>query len=233
MHTKSKRHKWPLYVLCIFLAGLVSSCFAMQASYTAGNQQLVLIFALASGVMCVASCISFWGLMVGIVARRAQTKVSATMHSGHDDQDYRAVFSLKDRISLLFLTVGSALLTAFSFAHSGHYPMKALFVGIFIFCSIAAYRHCSMSVLFGRSMIEVKTGLFTRYSELYSQVVALTVAPRSLKLRFADGRKLSILPGFGDMAQIATLLEKRTKATPEFIGWNGGENPPRSTRPQD
>jgi hypothetical protein len=233
MRSKSKRPQRSIYLLCLFVVGLIISCSAMQVAYNAGNRQLVVIFALASGITCIGSCLSFWGFMVGFAAQRHQARVPASMHSDRDGQDYRARFFLKDRISLLCLTVGSALLTGFSFSRPGHYPMKALFVGMLVFSSITAYRHCLMSVLFTKRAIEAKVGLFTHYSKPYDQVVALTVAPRSLKLRFADGRKLNILPGLGDMAKIATLLEERINITPEFIGWNGSKNPPTSTHSQN
>ena len=231
MRPRFKSSERPIYFLCIFVAGLLVSCSAMQASYNAGNRDLVVIFALATGVTCIGSCLSLWASMVGVAARRKQAMASAMLHSVHDGQDYRAVFSLKDRVCFLFLAVGSALLAGFSFAYPGHYSMKALLVGIFAFSSITTYRHSSMSVLFAERTIEAKVGVFTHYSEQYDQVVALTVAPRSLKLRFSDGRKLTISPGFGDIGKIATLLERRIKITPEFIGWNGGENPPKSTHP--
>jgi hypothetical protein len=135
------------------------------------------------------------------------------------DQDYIARHSLKDRITFLVMTLTSGFLLTLFLTQPGQWLVKCLLFGICCFSAFWAYVFFVSSVRFSSDLIQVKVQPFVDYSRTYGDIEALKEQKGSLKVQFAGGKSLSLPAGLGDSKKIASIFEKKTDITPEFLRW--------------
>ena len=200
----------------VLVVGLIISCIAMQAAFSSGDRQLAQLFAIFSVALCISSTLSIYLHAVRYVERRKLERAQAHVRVLNSDRDYRATYSLKDRITFSILTVGSALFAYFALVHHGQLWVTILISAMFLFCAVTLYRYLFTSVWFTDKLVVVEVKLITRYSEPYRSVTAMRAQPGNLRIEFSDRRTLNLPSGLGDLARITAILENHVESLPDF-----------------
>ena len=209
-----KRH---FIVSGVLVVGLIVSCIAMQAAFNSGNRKLTVFYAVSSAILCIVSSLSVFLQAVRYVEHKKLKSERERVSILSDHCDYKAKYSLKDRIVFSFLTAGSILLCCFFYKHTGHYWLKIVISAILIFCLVTVYRYFFTTVWFTDKLIVVEVKLFTNYSESYKSVTALRTRLGKLLIQFADGRTLNLPSGLGNSVRIASIIEERVKIASEYL----------------
>ena len=131
-----------------------------------------------------------------------------------DRGDYVARFSTGAKITHLCLSAGLALATGFLFYHSVPWPIRLVIGALLTVNCIFAYRVCFTTVRFSSQDICIRIVPFVHFSEPYSDITAIQGEVGTLKLRFADGRSMSLWSGLGDSNELVSILMRNTDVLP-------------------
>jgi hypothetical protein len=133
---------------------------------------------------------------------------------------YLAKHPAKAKVVSCCLMGAHVLMVAFFLAHIS--AVDILWVGIFsfllAFCCFYAYRVFLTKVQFADEDLSIRIGTY-RLSEKYRDITEIRVEKRTgtLKLRFTDGKAITLWSGLGDSARIAEILSEKTDVLPQFV----------------
>ena len=130
------------------------------------------------------------------------------------DGDYVANFSTGAKITYLCLSAALALATGFLFYHSAPWLMRVAIGALLIVNCISAYRVCFTTIRFSSQEISIRIVPFVHFSEPYRDITAIQAKAGILKLRFADGRSMSLWSDLGDSDEIVSILMRNTDVLP-------------------
>jgi hypothetical protein len=223
--SRSKSKKWPICLFALLIVGLIISCAGMQESFNVGNRQLTLIFALSSGVLCVGSCLCFFALVAGYAGRKAQASAEKRLTSESEEAasigdanrgEYVARHAVGAKITILCLVAGLASTIIFFLYHPASLPiwMWVALAGLLSLNCIYAYRVCLTTVRFTSEEISMRIAPFIHFSEEYSDITELKAKTGNLKVRFKDGKSMSLWSGLGNFNEIASILMEKTDVLP-------------------
>ena len=145
---------------------------------------------------------------------RESGQVVSLGQANHDE--YLARHAVGAKITVLCLVAGLASITVFFFYHPASLSiwMWVALTGLLSLNCIYAYRICFTTVRFSREQISMRIAPFIHFSEQYGDIVELRAKSGNLKVRFKDGKTMSLWSGLGNSDEIASILMEKTEVPP-------------------
>ena len=137
-------------------------------------------------------------------------------HGYADRGEYVARHAVGAKITILCLVAGFASIIIFFLCHPASLPiwMWAALAGVLSLNCIYAYRVCFTAVRFTSEEISMPIAPFIHFSERYSDITELKAKTGNLKVRFKDGKAMSLWSGLGNFNEFASILMEKTDVLP-------------------